>query len=160
MVVGVVERYGGSSMTRIRESAIVDASPEDVWAVISDPRNLPRWNRSIHAVHDVPEDGLREGDRYWTEVGALGVRVRVPAHVLELDRGRYAKVRLSGPIDAVVQTWVRPAGRRRSRLEHQVDYQLPGGPIGSVVARAVRSLGAATLLRRGIRAQKRQVEGS
>jgi ligand-binding SRPBCC domain-containing protein len=147
-------------MTRIRESAIVDASPDEVWAVVADPRNLPRWNRSIVAVHDVPQDGLGKGDRYWAELGGFGVRLRVWAHVLELEKGRYAKVRLSGPLDAVIQTWIHPAGRRRTRLEHQVDYHLPGGPLGAVVGRAVRRVGATTLLRRGVRAQKRQVEGS
>jgi uncharacterized membrane protein len=159
-VVGVGERYGERPMTRIRESAIVDASPDEVWAVVADPRNLPRWNRYIVAVHDVPEDGVREGDRYWTELGGFGLRLRVRAHVLELEKGRYAKVRLSGPLDAVIQTWIRPAGRRRSRLEHEVDYQLPGGPVGAVVGRAVRRLGAVTMLRRGVRAQKRQIEGT
>ncbi|HZB03751.1 MAG TPA: SRPBCC family protein [Actinomycetota bacterium] len=145
-------------MTRIRESAIVDASPEEVWEVVSDPRNLPRWNRYIRAVHDAPEDGVAEGDRYWTEMGGFGVRIRVRAQVLEMVPTRYSKIRLTGPIEAIVQTWIRPAGRRRSRLEHQVDYHVPGGPIGSVVARVLRRLGAAPMLRRGVRAQKRQVE--
>jgi uncharacterized protein YndB with AHSA1/START domain len=147
-------------VTRIRESAIVDATPEEVWRVVSDPRNLPRWNRYIVAVHDVPEDGLSEGDRYWTEMGGFGVGLRIRADVMEIVPNRYAKIRLTGPIRAVVQTWIHPAGRRRSRLEHQVDFDVPGGPIGSVVGRALRHLGAVAMLRRGVRAQKRQIEGS
>jgi uncharacterized protein YndB with AHSA1/START domain len=156
----MVERYGEPSMTRIRESAIVDASPEAVWAVVADPRNLPRWNRYILAVHEVPENGLRKGDRYWTEMGGFGVRFKIRAQVLELEKARYAKIVLSGPVDGVVQTWVHPAGKRRSRLEQQIDYQLRGGVVGAVIARALRRLGAAAMLRRGVRAQKRQVEGS
>jgi len=58
----------------------------------------------------------------------------------------------------VVTTWVRPAGSRRSRLEHEVEYHLPGGPVGELLARTVRLLGGRQLLRRGIRAQKRHVE--
>ena len=145
-------------MTQIRESAFVDAPPDEVWAVVSDPRNLPRWNRYIRSVHGVPEDGLKEGDRYWTEMGGFGVRFRINAHVEESDPPRYSKIRLTGPLEAIVQTWIHPAGRRRSRLEHQVDYQVPGGPVGNVVARALRHLGANVMLRRGVRAQKRQVE--
>ena len=145
-------------MTRIRSSIVVDAPPKEVWDVISDPRNLPRWSRYVRSVHDVPNDGLRPGSRYWTEVGGLGVRIRVRADVQELDPPRYARVRLSGPVDAVVRTWVRPAGRRRSRLEHQIDYTMRGGPFGAVVARALRLVGAPQVLRRGVRAQKRQVE--
>jgi len=158
VVGGLVQRYRWSAVSRIREAVIVDASPEEVWAVVSDPRNLPRWNRLIRVVQDVPENGLREGSKYWAEIGGLGVSVRVRADVEELDPPRYGRVRLSGPIDAVVRTWIRPTGSDRSRLEHEVDYRLRGGPVGEVIARTVRLLGGPTLLRRGIRAQKRQVE--
>ena len=145
-------------MTQIRESAFVDGSPEEIWSVVSDPRNLPRWNRYVRSVHGVPEDGLAAGDRYWTEMGGFGIRFKIRAHVLEVDPPRYSKIRLDGPVDATVQTWVHPAGKNRSRLEHQVDYEVRGGPIGRVVARALRHLGATAMLRRGVRAQKRQVE--
>jgi uncharacterized protein YndB with AHSA1/START domain len=152
------QRYRGAPVTLIRTSIVVDGSPEEVWKVVSDPRNLPRWNRYIRAVHDVPGDGLRPGSRYWTELGGLGVTFRIRAEVEEVDPPRYARVRLSGPVDAVVRTWIRPMGERRSRLEHQVDYSVRGGPIGALVGRALRHLGAPTVLRRGTRAQKLQVE--
>lgn len=146
-------------MTRIRESIIVDAPVEEVWSIVSDPRNLPRWNKHIVAVHDVADDGLKEGARYWTELGGAGVAFRVRAQVEELEPPRYSRIRLSGPLDAVVQTWVHPAGRRRSRLEHEVDYHLHhAGPLDELIGRALRVFGATALLRRGIRAQKEQVE--
>ncbi len=151
------ERYGEAPLTRIRETTIVDASPEDVWAVISDPNNLPSWNRHIVAVHDVPDGGLAPGSAYWTEIGGLGARIRVRADVEEVRTPRYSRVRLSGPVEAIVQTWVHPAGRERSVLEHQVDYHVRG-PLGGAIDRLVRRVGASQLLRRGIRAQKRQIE--
>lgn len=152
------QRYGGPIVSRIREAIEVEASPEEVWRVIADPRNLPRWNRFIRAVGDVPRNGLRAGSRYWTELGGLGVAVKVRARVEEIDPPRYSRLRLSGPVDAVVTTWVRPAGARRSRLEHEIDYRIPGGSVGELLARTVRLLGGRQLVRRGIRAQKRQVE--
>ena len=48
-------------MTRIRDSITIDAPPDEVWSVISDPRNLPRWNKHILSVRDVPENGLERG---------------------------------------------------------------------------------------------------
>jgi uncharacterized membrane protein len=145
-------------VSRIRESVVVNASPEEVWDVVADPRNLPRWNRFIRSVRDVPENGLRPGSKYWTVLGGLGVSVKVRAEVEEIEPPRYSRVRLSGPLDAVVTTWIRPAGSRRSRLEHEVEYHLPGGAVGELIARSVRRLGGRQLLRRGIRAQKRHVE--
>jgi carbon monoxide dehydrogenase subunit G len=145
-------------MTVVRQSTVVDARPDEVWRVISDPRNLPRWNSFIKAVHNVPPNGLKPGDRYWTELGLLGVRFRVEARVVEVDEPRSAMIRLSGPLEATIRTWLRPVGKGRTRLEHEVDYSLKGGPIGAMIARGVKLLGAPTILKRGIRAQKRQVE--
>jgi uncharacterized protein YndB with AHSA1/START domain len=145
-------------LSRISESLVVEASPEEVWDVVADPRNLPRWNRFIRSVRDVPENGLRAGSKYWTVLGGLGVSVKVRAEVEEIEPPRYSRVRLSGPLDAVVTTWVRPAGSGRSRLEHEVEYHLRGGAVGELLARSVRLLGGRQMLRRGIRAQKRQIE--
>jgi uncharacterized membrane protein len=147
-------------MTRIVESAVVEAPADEVWRVVSDPRNLPRWNRYVRAVHDFPENGLREGDRYSTEMGGFGLHFHVQAEVLKIEPNRYSKIRLTGPLHAEVQTWVHPAGSRRSRLQHQIDYDVGSGSVGSVVSRALRHLGATAMLRRGVRAQKRQIEGS
>lgn len=145
-------------MTVLRQSAVIDARPEEVWKVISDPRNLPRWNSLIRDVHGVPPNGLKPGDRYSTELGVLGARFKVDARVLEIDPPRYSLIRLSGPLEATVRTWLRPVGKERTRLEHEVDYKLKGGPIGSLIARGMKHLGAPMILKRGVRAQKRQVE--
>ena len=145
-------------MSRIRESIEIDAPPAEVWTVVANPRNLPRWSRFIRSVHDVPRNGLRAGARYWTELGRFGVAVKVRATVEEIDPPRYSRLRLTGPVDAVVTTTVRRAGPGRSRLEHEIDYHMPGGPVGELLARTFRFLGGRQLVRRGIRAQKRQVE--
>jgi uncharacterized protein YndB with AHSA1/START domain len=152
------QRYGWALMSVVRASETIDASPQEVWEIVSDPHNLPLWNRHIREVRDVPEHGLKEGTRYWTRLSFLGVSARVDAEVEEIDPPRFARIRLTGPLDAVVRTWVRPAGSGRSRLEHEIEYHLRGGPVGELLARALRTLGGQTLLRRGTRAQKRQIE--
>ena len=152
------ERYREVPVTRINETMKIAAPPEEVWGIVADAHNLPQWNKHIYAVHEVPEGELQEGSRYWTEMGGFGVRFRVRAEVLEVRAPRYARVRLSGPIDAIVQTWVHPSGRSSSVLEHQVDYEIRGGVIGRGIASMLRRLGASGLLHRGMLAQKRQVE--
>jgi uncharacterized protein YndB with AHSA1/START domain len=143
----------------VRASEIVEASPEGVWEIISDPRNLPRWNQHIKKVSGVPENGLKPGSKYTTSLRLVGVPFDVHAEVVKIEPPRYSEIRLTGPLDAVVRTWVRPAGKRRSRLEHQVAYRVKGiGLVGRVIEEGLRVMGAGTLLRRGTRAQKRQVE--
>jgi uncharacterized protein YndB with AHSA1/START domain len=147
-------------MSVVRASEIVDASPQEVWAVVSDPHNLPLWNRHIREVHDVPEHGVKEGTTYWTRLSFLGVSARVDAEVEEVDPPRFSRIRLTGPVEATVRTWINPAGSGRSRLEHEVEYHLRGGPVGELVARGLQTLGARRLLRRGALAQKRQIESA
>ncbi len=46
-------------MTVVQTAVEVEAPPEKVWEVVSDPRNLPRWDNRITSVEGVPKDGLR-----------------------------------------------------------------------------------------------------
>ncbi len=145
-------------MSTIRDAVVVDATPEEVWRVIADPRNLPRWNRQIKSVRGAPDRELEPGDSYRVELRLLGVSAEVRAEVKELDRPRFSEVALTGPVEGTVRTYVRPIGAARSRVEHEVEYRFPGGALGEVAARAVRLMGASLILRRGLRAQKEMVE--
>lgn len=154
----MVEWNGGAPVNVVRASVVVDAPPQDVWRVVADPRNLPRWNRYIHHVTGVPETGLVKGSTYQAELRVLAVSSPVVATVIDIDPPRSAEVRLEGPLEAVVRTRLKPVGVRRTLLEHEVAYRLKGGPVGEMLGRALSHLGAAAVLKRGTRAQKRQVE--
>ncbi len=159
MVEGLVCGYGTPNVTEARITVEVDAPPEAVWAVISDPRHLPRWDRHITAVEGVPEGGLSVGLRYSTEIRFMGVAGIVDAEVLEWDPPRSSKIRLRGFIEAVVFTRVEPLPRGRSRIVHEVRYGFRGGPVGALAASALRITGGPQIvLRRGTLAQKRQIE--
>jgi carbon monoxide dehydrogenase subunit G len=139
----------------------IDAPVAAVWEVISDPTRLPHWDRHIVRVTGVPATGLEVGTRYTTEMRFIAVRASVRARVLEWEPPRRATFRLQGLLDATVTSTVEPLGDGRSRLEHVVEYRFRGGPFGDVAARSLRLVGgAAYALRRGIAAQKRDIEAS
>jgi uncharacterized membrane protein len=146
-------------MTIVNASVDIDAPPDRVWKVVSDPRNLPLWDRHVDEVLGVPPDGVKRGTRYTTVMRFMSVRASIGAEVLELDPPRFGRVRLSGLIDATVTTHVDPLDGSRSRLEHEVDYRFRGGPVGRLAARSLRLIGGAGLaLRHGALAQKHQIE--
>ena len=147
-------------MSVVEVSEVIDAPPEAVWEVVADPRNLPLWDHHIYEVKGVPKNGLRQGTEYTTGVKFMGARAHATAQVLELEPGRYSKIELRGMIDGVVETWLEAVDGGRTRLRHRVAYRFKGGPIGELAARAIRVLGATALLRRGVQAQKEQVERS
>jgi uncharacterized protein YndB with AHSA1/START domain len=149
---------GRSAVSVVRASVVVDAPPERVWEVVADPNNLPRWDHHIESMSGVPKGGVYEGARYEAHVRLMGVRTLVKVSVLELTPGKYAKVRLDGLLDGVVETWLEPVEGGATRLRHRVEYRFKGGPLGRLAARGVKLLGAALLLRRGTEAQKLQAE--
>jgi carbon monoxide dehydrogenase subunit G len=145
--------------TMVSVSVEVDAPPERVWGVAADPRQLPRWERHIVSIEDVPRDGLAKGATYTVVMRFVAVRTRVHAEVLEWSPPGYACVRLSGLLDATVRTTITPIGRRRSRLEHDVEYTFRGGALGELAARSLQLVGGAKLaLRLGTIAQKHEIE--
>jgi len=139
---------------------LVAAPPDRVWMIVADPQNLPSWDRHIERVSGAPADGLRKGSTYSVHVAFLGARAKADATVLEVDPPHHSVVRLKGILEATVETWIDPVGKDRSRVRHRIEYRFPGGPMGSLAARAVRALGGDRLLRRGVQAQKRQVESA
>ena len=147
-------------MTSVVEVSVdVDATPEDVWKVVADPRNLQRWDRHIALVEGAKGE-LHAGDGYTTELRFMGARARAHMKVIALTPYEYSKVAMDGVVDGVVETWLQPLDGDRTRLRHRVEYRFRGGPLGEVAGRAVRMMGAGTILKRGVQAQKRQVEGS
>ena len=145
--------------TRVEASVEVEAPPEGVWEVTSDPANLPSWERHIEHV-DLPREGLGRDARYTVVMRFMSVRARVRAEVLEWEPPWLGKIKLSGPLDAVVTTSIASLPFGRSVLRHEVDYRFRG-LLGTFAAKALAAVGGAQIaLRRGALAQKRQAERS
>lgn len=161
MVARLVERCGDAvTMTVVATSVEVDATPEEVWAVVSDPRNILRWTRFASKVEGVPADGLAPGARYQVVMKLMAAHAHVSADVLEWEPPHRSVVELAGLLDAVVTTTVSPLPGDRCELTHVVEYRFRGGHLGDLAARTLRLLGGAQYaLRHGTHAQKRQIEG-
>jgi uncharacterized protein YndB with AHSA1/START domain len=138
-------------------SVEIDAPPEAVWEVVSDPRNLPQWDRHIRSI-SLPETGLGPGVRYEVEMAFMGVRTAVPCEVLEWEPPWRASFHLGGLLDATVTTTVAALPFERSVLRHEVSYTFRG-PLGGFGAAGVNAVGGAGFaLKRGTLAQRRQIE--
>jgi uncharacterized membrane protein len=152
----MVERERERRMTVVEFSVEVDAPAEAVWAVASDVNNLPQWDKHVIRVRP-PEDGMIEGARYEVDMGFMAVQTTVRATVLEWDPPWRSRIRLEGLLDATVTTSV-AALHDRSVLRHEIEYRFRG-PLGRFGAMGVNALGGAHLaLKRGVLAQKRQIE--
>ena len=50
-------------MSTAEFSVEIEASPERVWEVVSDPANIPHWERHVVSVQ-VPDEGLEKDSTY------------------------------------------------------------------------------------------------
>jgi ligand-binding SRPBCC domain-containing protein len=143
--------------TRAEASIEIDAPPETVWKVSSDPRNLPHWDRHIEAAH-VARETLGPGSRYEVRMRFMAVTARVEVEVREWEPPWRAVLQLHGLLQATVTTSVASLPFDRSLLRHEVEYRFKG-PLGLIGARSLNAVGGAHLaLRRGLAAQKREIE--
>lgn len=143
--------------TTVEASVEVDAPPERVWEVTSDPRNLPHWDKHIVRVW-LPSSGLGPGAHYSVRMRFMAVRSDVEAEVLEWEAPWLSRIRLVGILNATVSTSIASLPFDRSLLRHEVDYIFKGF-LGGFAARSLSAVGGAQLaLRRGVAAQKRQIE--
>lgn len=144
-------------MTTVEVSVEVDAPPERVWQLVSDPRNLPHWDKHILDVR-LPEEGLVPGARYEVVMGFLLVRTTIRAEVLEWEPPWRSSVRLEGPLSATVVTSIAALPYERSVLRHEVDYSFRG-PLGRFAAASLNAVGGAQLaLRRGTLRQRDEIQ--
>jgi len=144
-------------MTTVEYSVEIDAPPELVWEVTSDPRNLPHWDRHIVAVR-LPAEGLGPTVAYDVTMSFLGVRATIPCQVLSWEPPWHAEVHLGGLLDATVRTSIASLPADRSVLRHEIRYVF-NGPLGRFGAASVNAVGGAGFaLRRGTLAQKEQIE--
>lgn len=143
--------------TTVEYSVEVDAPPDLVWAVTSDPRGLPAWERLIESVR-MPPGGLAQGVEFDVIMEFIGVRATVTCTVQEWEPPWRSAVRLHGLLEATVMTSVASLPFDRSVLRHEVRYVFKG-PLGSFAAASVRAIGGAEYaLRRGTEAQLRAIE--
>lgn len=118
----------------------VEASPDVVFARVTDLAGLPEWNRRILRTVEVPPV-LTEGAGWVVEIDLLGKRFNSRSVVLELDEERRRFVHRSKPDDdnpsSTVWTWeVEPDGNG-SRITVGWDLQ-PRTMMRKVLAAALR----------------------
>jgi uncharacterized protein YndB with AHSA1/START domain len=144
-------------MTTVEFSVEVDAPPEQVWKVTSDPANLPNWDRHIESVR-APEGGMAVGVRYEVVMRFMALRTTVAAEVLEWDPPWHAVITLAGLLEATVSTSIASLPSDRSLLRHEVTYRFRG-PLGGIGARSIQAVGGSQLaLKHGVLAQKHDIE--
>lgn len=123
-------------MRRVEKRVEVPAPVSEVFAYVDDVDNAGEWLYGLTRIVPVGEVEHGVGAQY---DGA--VRVGVPLHsrieCTGWEQDRLIELTSVAGIHNTQRWEFRPLGERRCEVYARVDYDLPGGPAGKVIERAV-----------------------
>ena len=126
-------------MAKLERTIEIDATPEEVYDVLTNPHCLGEWVTIQEKLVSAPEPPLKEGDCIVQGMRVVGKRFEVSWNVEVADRP--SKVRWSGdgPMGSVARATyeLEPNGNGGTRFSYTNEYDVPGGPVGKVAGRAL-----------------------
>ncbi|MBA2461345.1 MAG: SRPBCC family protein [Actinobacteria bacterium] len=97
-------------MSQVEESAVVKRSPEEVFALVGDPKNDGQWASTVREARQTSPGPLGVGTTFEQTVRLLGRRIELGIEVTEYEPNRKLAIRLiSGPVKGTGRRIVDPA---------------------------------------------------
>jgi uncharacterized protein YndB with AHSA1/START domain len=122
----------------IKRSIDIAASPQRVWDLLEDVRRLPEYSESTQEVREAPERLTAVGQEYVQVGRLLGVKLTSRWRVTAIEPGRLLSNEgsLAPGVRYTLTQRLEPLPDGGTRLWIDIDYTIPGGPLGRFAARA------------------------
>lgn len=123
----------------VRAEADLDASPEEVWALVMDPHRLGEWVTTHEGLEgDVPDE-LAKGSEFTQRLKVNGPAFSVTWQVVEAEQPKHVRWEGSGPggSKAHVEYALAPDDEGGTHFAYANTFELPGGAVGRLASRAV-----------------------
>ncbi len=125
-------------MTKLEREIQIDASPERVYEVLTDPRCLGEWVTIQEKLIEAPAGDLEVGSRLVQGMKVAGKRFKVSWTVKQAKSPQRVVWEGKGPLGskakAIYELSARDGGTCFSYLN---DWKLPGGPAGRLAGRGL-----------------------
>ncbi len=123
---------------RVETTIEIDAPPEEVWAIVSNPRRLAEWVTIHRALERADAGPLERGFTMEQEMTLRGQSFTVAWTAAEVDAPRMVRWEGDGPAGSSAMTEYRLVGANGgTRFLYANSFDAPGGPMGRMAARAV-----------------------
>jgi|GEM_PF-4819308 len=139
-------------------AAVLEASPERVLRVLTEPDACARWSPVRFELDQIDSARLATGSRARLGGSLIGRRVAFELEILRADR-RSLELRARGPLEIQARYDARPAGAA-TFLRADVSVAPGPGLLGHVAARAADALLAAGALDQALHRIAGEVTGS
>ncbi len=147
-------------MTRVERTIDIDAPPESVFELLTDLDRLQEWATIAGDTDNPPEKPLTQGAKWKHKVKVAGVELEADWNVVAIDPPRlveYEATRSEGGWLKMRQS-VAPVGGG-SRVELEVEYELPWGVLGRAVDKLVVERGNEREAQESLQNLKNLLEG-
>ena len=128
-------------MAKLERTIEIDASPEAVYDVLTDPKCLGEWVTIQDRLVEAPDPPLEEGDCIVQQMKVAHKKFKVSWDVEVADRPSKVQWSGNGPMGSVARaTYVlSDNGNGGTQFSYTNEYDVPGGPVGKVAGRALVS---------------------
>ena len=128
-------------MAQLERTIEIDAPPEEVYDVLTDPRCLGEWVTIQEELVSAPDAPVEKGDCIVQRMKVVGRRFEVSWDVEVADRPNQVRWAGNGPMGSVARATytLEPNGNDGTRFSYRNEYDVPGGPVGKVAGRALVS---------------------
>lgn len=130
-------------MATIRVSTVIDATPDQVWAVVENVANHVDWMHDAVAIRFTSSTTAGVGTTFDCDTKVGPFRLTDKMEITEWEAGSTMGVRHVGMVTGTGAFTILPVGDRRSGFQWKESLVFPwwmGGPIGAVVGGQVLKL--------------------
>ena len=123
---------------RVQTTIEIGAPPDEVWAIVSDPRRLGEWVTIHRSLERADAGPLQQGFTMEQEMVLHGQPFIVAWTAAEVDAPCLVRWEGDGPAGSSAMTEYRLAATDRgTRFFYANSFDVPGGPLGRMAAGAV-----------------------
>jgi carbon monoxide dehydrogenase subunit G len=128
-------------MTKLEREIEIQASPDAVYDVVSDPACLGEWVTIQEELEEAPSGDLEAGSTLRQRLRVAGKRFRLSWTVVQADRPSRIVWEGHGPMGSKAKAIYELSGNGDggTTFSYLNEYGLPGGPAGRLAARAIRA---------------------
>jgi ribosome-associated toxin RatA of RatAB toxin-antitoxin module len=116
-------------MSEIRKSVTIDATAAELFAIVDDPTNFPKYVPNVTGVEDVTSSEGRIGDTFRVIYKVLGVSFDEKFTTTEYEREKRITSSFKGGMTGEFRWTFEPQGER-CKVSVQIDYGVAGGVLG------------------------------
>ncbi len=127
-------------MAHIARTIEIARPPEEIFDYITDLDRLTEWATMVKETRDLGDRPIKQGTTFSQTIKAAGsVDIDCDWHVKQLQRPRHVHYEATAPDGGQMQMsqTIMPLDGGRSRVEIDLDYEVPGGILGQIADKLV-----------------------